>query len=252
LALPGYVRDVDTHQHSGGIWSDACDAFAYETSSTGFTFSLFDPQSPLTAYTECIGARLARHDLAPRCIVDLGCTIGGSTRALKRAFPNAAVHGCDVCAPVLALAHLRSLEAGLDITYWQKSAEAPGFADASVDAVASHWLFHEMPPHAIRNCLAASRRMLRPGGALVAYDMYLAPGGAIGRWLHAGYAARNNEPYAHSYASMDMRRELEAAGFVDITIELAHPQPSDAVRSGALPQARTHYMTLVSASVPPV
>lgn len=251
FAIPGYVRDVDTHQHRGGIWSDACDAFAYETSSTGFTFSLFDPRSPLTAYTEAVGTRLAAHGLDAKRIVDLGCTIGGSTRALARAFPGAEVHGCDVCAPVLALAHLRALEQDLAITWWQKSAEDPGFAPGSVDAVASHWLFHEMPPAAIRNCLRASRRMLRPGGALVAYDMYLAPGGAVGRWLHAGYAARNNEPYAHSYAAMDMRHELEAAGFTDVDIRLAHPEPTESVQAGALPESRTHYMTLVSASVPP-
>ena len=57
---------------------------------------------------------------------------------------------------------------------------------SSVDLVASHWLYHEMPPRAIRAALREARRVLRPGGALMAYDMYLVPGGAVGRWLHAG------------------------------------------------------------------
>lgn len=250
LRIPAYVRDADTHQHRGGIWSDACDAFAYETSTSGYTFSLFDPRSPLAVYAQTASDALAAQRLAPKRIVDLGCTIGGSTRALKRVFPHAEVFGCDVCAPVLALAHLRSLEEDLAITWFQRSAEKPGFDTGGVDLVASHWLFHEMPPHAIRNCLREARRILRPGGVFMAYDMYLLPGGAIGRWLHAGYAARNNEPYAYSYAGMDMRRELELAGFGSVDIRIVHPEPDESVTTGALPAERTHYMTMITAAAP--
>jgi len=71
--IPDYVLQVDTHQHKDGLWSDACDAFAYETSTKGFTFSLFDSQLPLKVYTDTALALVpnAQH------ILDLGCTIGG-------------------------------------------------------------------------------------------------------------------------------------------------------------------------------
>ena len=50
LELPEYVRAVDTHQHGGGIWGDAADAFAYETSSSAYSFSLFNPRLPMDLY----------------------------------------------------------------------------------------------------------------------------------------------------------------------------------------------------------
>ena len=243
FSVPGYVREVDTHQHQGGLWSDGYDAFAYETSSSAYSFSLLDPKSPHAVYADAAKA------LVPdaRRIIDLGCTGGGSTRTLARAFPQAEVTGCDVCAPPLMLAHLRAIEEGLVIHWRQAAAEALPWEAASVDLVASHWLYHEMPPHAVRAALGEARRVLRPGGGLMAYDMYLVPGGAIGRWLHAGYAARNNEPFAHTYAGMDMRAELEAAGFRDIEIRLAYPTADETVKAGGLPAARTHFMTMITA-----
>ena len=241
--VPEYVREVDTHQHEGGLWSDAYDAFAYETSSSAYSFSLFDPKGPHRLYADTAKA-LAPH---ARRILDLGCTTGGSTRTLARAFPGAQVTGVDVCAPPLMLAHLRALEEGLAVHWRQAAAESLPWDAASVDLVASHWLYHEMPPRAVRAALREARRALRAGGGFMAYDMYLIPGGALGRWLHAGYAARNNEPFAHTYARMDMRAELEAAGFRDVQIRLAYPEPTAAVANGELPPARTHYMTMITA-----
>ena len=246
LALPDYVKQVDTHQHGGGIWSDGYDAFAYETSSSAYSFSLFNPRTPMAVYADTALA------LAPQAktILDLGCTSGGSTRALKQAFPKAEVTGIDLSAPTLKLAHLRALEAGLEILWRQANAEQLPYADGTVDLVASHWLYHEMPPAAVRRSLKEARRVLKPGGGFMAYDMYLVPGGAIGRWLQAGYAARNNEPFAHTYAGMDMQAELEAAGFTNIDMRIAHPEPDESVKAGGLPAARTHYMTMITAKAP--
>lgn len=243
LELPDYVTKVDTHQHGGGLWSDPCDAFAYETSASGYSFSLFNSRAPMALYAETARALVPQ----AKTIVDMGCTIGGSTRALKRAFPDARVTGVELCAPPLMLAHLRALEEGLEIHWRQANAEKLSFDDGSVDLVASHWLYHEMPPAAIRNSLREARRVLRKGGGFMAYDMYLLSGGAIGRWLHAGYAARNNEPFALSYVSMDMKAELAAAGFAGVDMRIAHPEPSDAVKAGELPAERTHYITMITA-----
>ncbi len=69
--------------------------------------------------------------------------------------------------------------------------------------------------------------MLRPGGGLAIYDMYLVPGGPVGAWLHTGYAARNNEPFAASFTHMDLQAELAALGFEDIDIQIAEIQRAD-------------------------
>ncbi len=44
-----------------------------------------------------------------------------------------------------------------------------------------------------------------------------------------------------------MKKELEAAGFADVNIQIVHPVPSEQVQSGALPPMRTHYMTMITA-----
>jgi SAM-dependent methyltransferase len=250
FSVPDYVRDIDTHQHRGGLFDSAAAALAYEASSSGFSFSLFDSRSPLQVYTDearrLLG--LLGQPNGEGCrIVDLGCTIGGSSRALKRALPAAEVIAYDVCGPVLALAHLRSLEQGLEVFYRQGSAEDFDCAPGGVDLVASHWLFHEMPPSAIRASLAHSFNVLKPGGGLIIYDMYLRPGGALGKLLHAGYAARNNEPYAHCYAEMDIVAELEKAGFDEVSVRVGHPEPDEKVIAGELPAVRTHYISMITA-----
>lgn len=245
--VPAYVREVDTHQHARGLDDGAAAALAYEASSSGFSFSLFDSRSPLQVYTD-EARRLLGSTSGEGCrIVDLGCTIGGSSRALKRALAQAEVIAYDVCGPVLALAHLRSLEQDLEVFYRQGSAEDFDCEAGSVDLVASHWLFHEMPPSAIRASLAHSHKVLKPGGGLIIYDMYLRPGGALGKLLHAGYSARNNEPYAHCYAEMDIVAELEKAGFDEVSVRVGHPEPDEKVIAGELPPARTHYISMITA-----
>ena len=117
----------------------------------------------------------------------------------------------------------------------------------SADLVASHWLYHEMPPAAVRNSIRDSRRVLRKGGGFIAYDMHLLSGDGIGKWLHAGYGARNNEPFALGYVRIDMKKELEANGFKDVDIRIGHPEPDASVKAGDLPAFRTHYITMITA-----
>ena len=202
-------------------------------------------------YAQLIRERCAQIGLAPRAILDMGCTGGRSTRAIKRAIPQATCSGCDVCEGTLRHGHLRAIEENCEITLAQWSAESLGCPDASMDVIASHWLYHEMPPEGIRRSLDEARRVLKPGGLFVAYDMVLVPGGVIGKWLQSGYAARNNEPFAHTLTGFDFRGELGKRGFKDIRLELTSPQHrgphTDADLPAAMPARRTHYMTFVSA-----
>ena len=127
-----------------------------------------------------------------------------------------------------------------------QSAEKLRFESDSVDVVASHWLFHEMPPRAIRNCIAEGARVLRKGGVFAVYDMCVVPGGVIGEWLHTGYARRNNEPFAHTLMKMDLEAELKKAGFADIRVQLSSPDHPGPEIPERLPSRRLHYMAMVS------
>jgi SAM-dependent methyltransferase len=250
LTPPEYVTATETHQQPGGLWRDAINAYVLAWYTTGLSFAGGNPDELVDWYARLIRERCEEAHIEPRHIVDVGCTGGRSTRAIKRAIPTAELIGCDVCEGPLRHGHLRSMEENCDITLAQWRAEALKLADASIDVLASHWLYHEIPPSAIRAAIAEARRVLRPGGLFVAYDMVLIPGGAIAQWLQSGYAARNNEPFAHTLTTFDFPAALQANGFVDVRLELTSPNARRQPMSADLPARRIHPMTFVSALVP--
>jgi len=253
LKMPDYLTETETHQQPGGLWKDLVNAYAIAWYAQGPSFAGTNPNELVDWYARLIQQRCKEHGLAPQLIADLGCSAGRSTRAIKRVFPETRLVGCELCEPMVRHGHLRSIDEKTDITLYQRNAEDLGcFEDSSVDVVASHWLYHEMPPRAIRNSIRESRRVLKPGGLFAMYDMYQVPGGVIGEWLHTGYAARNNEPFAHTLFKMNLKQELEAAGFTDVRIELTSPQHSTPEIPQHLPPRRLHYMSFVSAFAPEV
>ena len=98
--------------------------------------------------------------------------------------------------------------------------------------------------------MAEGQRVLEPGGIFALYDMYLTPGGNIDAWLLDGYAARNNEPFMYQARNLDLERELRAAGFVDVEIEISGLQTNSSLLSGELSQNRTHLMSVITARTP--
>jgi ubiquinone/menaquinone biosynthesis C-methylase UbiE len=246
LEVPDYVAQADTHQLDGGLWREPFHAYVLAWYQTGLSFAGSKPDALVDWYADLLKRRAAASGLNPKKILDLGCTGGRSSRAIKRALPQAEVFGLDVCEPSLRHGHLRTAEEGVDVTLCQQSAEKLRFESDSVDVVASHWLFHEMPPRAIRNCIAEGARVLRKGGVFAVYDMCVVPGGVIGEWLHTGYARRNNEPFAHTLMKMDLEAELKKAGFADIRVQLSSPDHPGPEIPERLPNRRLHYMAMVS------
>lgn len=186
LDVPDYVTTTETHQQPGGLWRDAINAYVLAWYTTGLSFAGGDPDELVNWYARLIRERCEEAGMTPRRIVDVGCTGGRSTRAIKRAIPAAALIGCDVCDGPLRHGRLRSIEEG----------------------------------------------------------------GAMGQWLQTGYAARNNEPFAHTLTTFDFPSALRSNGFVDIQLELTSPDARRQSVSADLPARRIHPMTFVSALVP--
>jgi ubiquinone/menaquinone biosynthesis C-methylase UbiE len=181
---------------------------------------------------------------APASVLDLGCGFGKLALALKRQDPRLQVTGVELSAPLLRLAHLRSLEAGLEMQWLQAAAEAVPLPATSVDGVASYWLFHELPVPAMHQVIREAWRLLRPGGFFASYDMHTAAGGTVGECLHVGHAARNNEPYLPGLLATDMRQALQAAGFTEVELVDALTGAPATDSSGALAATRTHSFTV--------
>jgi len=245
LRLPEYYREADFHQHPGGIWSDDADAFAYEWGANAFSFAMVAADRPYIWLADYI---VSRFD--PGSVVDLGCGFGKLVIPLKRRKPSMSVLGVDLAAPLLRLAHMRSLEAGLDINYRQADAENTGLPAASVDAVLCYWLLHELPAENIRGVFREARRLVRPGGVFASFDMHRVPGGTIGEFLHIGHAARNNEPFLPGLIQMDHKAELEKAGFVDVEVVNALDGTPGVDSSSPLKPFRHHAFTVVIGRAP--
>ncbi|MEN9773991.1 MAG: hypothetical protein RL322_1061 [Pseudomonadota bacterium] len=247
MPMPEYVTQTETHQQPGGLWRDPVNAYALAWYTTGLSFAGSDPDALVDFYAKRIRERCEALGLRPRAILDEGCTAGRSTRAIERALPGVELSGCDVCEGSLRLGALRAVEEGSAIRLVQCSVEALAFPDRSFDVVASHWLWHELPVDAIQRSILEARRVLRPGGLFVAYDMMAAVGGPIGEWLLSGYAARNNEPYAHTLLGFDWRAALTEAGFTNLQCQYGLPGDPGPDPPTELPPRRLHPMFFVSA-----
>jgi ubiquinone/menaquinone biosynthesis C-methylase UbiE len=115
-------------------------------------------------------ADLAR--LAPgERVLDVGCGTGSLALAAKRRVgPAGTVRGVDASPEMVNQARAKSARAGLDVAFQVARAEALPFADGSVDVVLGTLMLHHLPPVVRAEFVREVRRVLRPGGRVLAVD----------------------------------------------------------------------------------
>jgi SAM-dependent methyltransferase len=116
---------------------------------------LYDYQEPAYDLPGLASTLLAGQ--GPRRILDVGCGNGAFTHRLRDDFPDAAVIGLDIAGGMLALVEPPTVQA---------DAMHLPFADNSMDAVLAMHMIYHLPD--IDRGLAEMRRVLRPGGLLIA------------------------------------------------------------------------------------
>jgi SAM-dependent methyltransferase len=104
-------------------------------------------------------------------VLDIGCGIGRSSLAIARTYPNVTVHGIDLDAASVAEARDNAERAGLAdrVTFAvQDAATLPSDAEQRYDLVMVLEALHDTGDPV--GTLAASRRQLRAGGAVLIAD----------------------------------------------------------------------------------
>jgi SAM-dependent methyltransferase len=106
----------------------------------------------------------------PETILDFGCGIGNTTRAIEARFPDSRVVGFDISAESVAIArHLTTPRSG-GITYFSTIDNRLPFADASVAAAFTSCVFHHIEPEDRGYWARELRRVLAPHAPLFLFE----------------------------------------------------------------------------------
>jgi ubiquinone/menaquinone biosynthesis C-methylase UbiE len=154
--------------------------------------------------------------IAPQAILDVGCSVGMSTFALQKIYPQAQITGLDLSPYFLAIAQYRSTQPAP--AWLHAAAEATGLPDASFDLVSAHLIFHELPQSAAIAILQEAHRLLRPGGHLAIMDMN--PQSEVYAKMppYILTLLKSTEPYLDQYFALDLAQAIYDAGFDRPTI----------------------------------
>jgi SAM-dependent methyltransferase len=229
LAFPNYVQP-DAHNMEGGYEDigrhhPLAAGAVYDRALSVHRVAAMGPLVDDVGHSIAAQLKQSFPDLAPRRILELGCTVGHTLLPFKAAFPDAEVIGVDVSAPCLAFGAARASALGAAVTFSQRNAEHTGYADGSFDLVFSRILLHETCEHAARAIFAECHRLLRPGGVMFhsdapqfdALDVY-------DQSLRDWDINCNAEPFMDGYYAMDLEVEFARAGFrPDATFRLFVP-----------------------------
>jgi len=218
VAIPAYQSAVDIHCVPGSYFIErtADDVWAGARSDLGgFVFAM-GKHGALNEDKGLSGAAFVKQrfpDLAPRRILDLGCTIGCSTLPWCDAFPDAEVHGLDLSAPSLRYGWARAEALGKAVHFLQADAEAAPYEDGSFDLVVSHILLHETSRPALARIVAEAHRLLAPGGVMLHVEVPVRRTDPFDQFLVNWDSLNNNEPFWSTLGEMDLVGPALDAGF---------------------------------------
>jgi ubiquinone/menaquinone biosynthesis C-methylase UbiE len=108
---------------------------------------------------------------AGESVVDVGCGTGTLAIAAKRRVgPTGKVYGIDASPEMIAKASKKAKKAGVEVVFKSGIVEALPFQDESFDAVLSTLMLHHLPAAAREQGVREMRRVLKPGGRVLALD----------------------------------------------------------------------------------
>ena len=110
--------------------------------------------------------------IAPgEAVLDVGCGTGSLAIAAKqRIGATGVVHAVDASPEMVALARRKAAKRGVEVIFHTAVAESLPFPDAQFDVVLGTLMLHHLPRAVREQCAREMRRVLRPGGRVLAVD----------------------------------------------------------------------------------
>jgi ubiquinone/menaquinone biosynthesis C-methylase UbiE len=104
-------------------------------------------------------------------VLDVGCGTGSlAIAAMRQVGPRGTVSGVDASPEMIARAEKKARKAGLDVAFQNAFAQSLPFPDAQFDAVLTTIMLHHLPQKSRAELASEVRRVLKPGGRVLAID----------------------------------------------------------------------------------
>ena len=104
-------------------------------------------------------------------VLDVGCGTGSLAIAAKRQVgTNGDVYGVDASEEMIARAEKKARKASVEVAFKKGFAQSLPFADAQFDVVLTTVMLHHLPRKARQELASEMRRILKPGGRVLAID----------------------------------------------------------------------------------
>lgn len=104
-------------------------------------------------------------------VLDVGCGTGTLAILAKRQVgPTGEVCGIDASPEMIARAQRKARRAGIQVSFKESFAQSLPFSEASFDVVMTTVMLHHLPKKARAELAGEMRRVLKPGGRVLAID----------------------------------------------------------------------------------
>ncbi|MFN8534640.1 MAG: class I SAM-dependent methyltransferase [Dehalococcoidia bacterium] len=207
---PDYFSKVEFHIQPGNYHADPLAGYIYHYGTKVFFTGRNNNDD---VQRSSVMAVPMPKDGVVRRVLDQACSVGQSSTAWKERFPEAEVWGIDAGAPMVRYAHKRAIDMGLDVNFAQRLAENSKFPDNHFDVVWAFILYHEIPPHIMKQVIRETHRVLRPGGVYAIVDFVTRgpnhrASNPASDYFRDFDTHDNGEPYASDFVYSDFHGEL--------------------------------------------
>jgi ubiquinone/menaquinone biosynthesis C-methylase UbiE len=217
LPMPHYYAPHEFHIQPGSYYGDDRSAIVYNMGQAVYGLRNSQKNKNMDALARACPPPPTQDPKQVRILV-MGCGFGTPVWSFCDIYPEAAIHGIDLAAAQLKLAHKKAEMMGKKVHFSQQNAECTNFESGSFDIILTNIMFHELDKPAIRTVTAEALRLLKPDGHFVNSDVMpyreLSP---FMQFVTDWQVEHNGEPYWRStLLETALPKVFEEVGFKEV------------------------------------